>query len=192
VAADARTVGGLAAARAAAAAEAAAAAARSPGVGAVLHRLRLRYPNGVVAVRDVSLTVRAPWATLKGCAHAPTSACLRRLASFRSKALARQVPAHATRRSAGLHSPLTPLRPVLPPLSPADQLRAGELTCLLGHNGAGKSSTIGLVTGLLAPSSGDCWVSAVPLCAVLLVRALKCGRDCVDARRCVSCPSAFA
>jgi ATP-binding cassette subfamily A (ABC1) protein 3 len=31
-----------------------------------------------------------------------------------------------------------------------------EITCLLGHNGAGKSSTISVLTGLYPPTSGDC------------------------------------
>lgn len=34
----------------------------------------------------------------------------------------------------------------------------GQITCLLGHNGAGKTSTIAVLTGLYPPTSGDCIV----------------------------------
>eukprot|EP01083_Nonionella_stella_P063289 164447_1 len=34
----------------------------------------------------------------------------------------------------------------------------GEIFCLLGHNGAGKSTTIGMMTGLLPITSGDAWI----------------------------------
>jgi ABC-type branched-subunit amino acid transport system ATPase component len=33
-----------------------------------------------------------------------------------------------------------------------------EITCLLGHNGAGKSSTISVLTGLYPPTSGNCTI----------------------------------
>jgi len=34
----------------------------------------------------------------------------------------------------------------------------GLITCLLGHNGAGKSTTISMLTGLYPPTSGDCLI----------------------------------
>jgi ATP-binding cassette subfamily A (ABC1) protein 1 len=34
----------------------------------------------------------------------------------------------------------------------------GQITCLLGHNGAGKTTTISMLTGMLAPTSGDAFV----------------------------------
>jgi len=33
-----------------------------------------------------------------------------------------------------------------------------QITCLLGHNGAGKTSVIGVLTGLFPPTSGDCLI----------------------------------
>jgi len=32
---------------------------------------------------------------------------------------------------------------------------SGQLTALLGHNGAGKSTTIAMITGLIPPTSGQ-------------------------------------
>ncbi|CAN0051014.1 unnamed protein product [Ectocarpus sp. 4 AP-2014] len=38
------------------------------------------------------------------------------------------------------------------------RLRVGDITCLLGHNGAGKSTTISMLTGQLGATSGDALV----------------------------------
>ena len=35
---------------------------------------------------------------------------------------------------------------------------AGQISCLLGHNGAGKTSTLAVLTGLYPPTKGDCYV----------------------------------
>lgn len=35
----------------------------------------------------------------------------------------------------------------------------GQITCLLGHNGAGKSTLIGMMTGMLRPTSGSITIS---------------------------------
>jgi ABC-type multidrug transport system ATPase subunit len=32
----------------------------------------------------------------------------------------------------------------------------GQITSLLGHNGAGKSTTMSILTGLIPPTDGDC------------------------------------
>lgn len=37
-------------------------------------------------------------------------------------------------------------------------LYESQITCLLGHNGAGKTSTISVLTGLFPPTSGDCYI----------------------------------
>lgn len=47
------------------------------------------------------------------------------------------------------------------------RIHPGELLCLLGHNGAGKSTAIGMICGVVAPTSGDVnicgqWVSDNP------------------------------
>jgi ABC-type multidrug transport system ATPase subunit len=38
-----------------------------------------------------------------------------------------------------------------------------QITALLGHNGAGKSSLLGTLTGLLTPTSGDCFVDGMSI-----------------------------
>ncbi len=37
-------------------------------------------------------------------------------------------------------------------------LFSGQVTVLLGHNGAGKSTTISMLCGLIAPSAGEAYV----------------------------------
>ena len=39
----------------------------------------------------------------------------------------------------------------------------GQITALLGHNGAGKSTTINMLTGLYEPSSGDASIYGMSL-----------------------------
>ena len=38
------------------------------------------------------------------------------------------------------------------------EMRRGEICCLLGQNGAGKTTAIGLLTGLHAPTFGEAFV----------------------------------
>ncbi len=50
------------------------------------------------------------------------------------------------------------------------QCRAGEVTCLFGHNGAGKSSTLKAIAGLVPQYSGEVWlfgedVTSLPISA---------------------------
>ena len=35
------------------------------------------------------------------------------------------------------------------------QIRKDEIMCILGHNGAGKTTAINMLTGMLKPTSGD-------------------------------------
>ena len=38
-------------------------------------------------------------------------------------------------------------------------VKKGEIFGLLGPNGAGKTTIISIITGIYAPTSGNCWVS---------------------------------
>ncbi len=42
-------------------------------------------------------------------------------------------------------------------------LRAGEVTCVLGENGSGKSSLVAVVSGLLRPAEGELLLDGVPV-----------------------------
>ena len=50
-------------------------------------------------------------------------------------------------------------------------VHSSEVLCLLGHNGAGKTTAINMLTGMLQPSSGDATILGNSLCSDLsLVR----------------------
>ncbi|HET7342199.1 MAG TPA: ATP-binding cassette domain-containing protein, partial [Methylomirabilota bacterium] len=59
------------------------------------------------------------------------------------------------------------------------EVRAGELVCLLGANGAGKSSTLRAISGLLRPTAGrivfeDRAITGLPPAAVLAAGIAHC------------------
>ncbi|KAJ9523002.1 hypothetical protein QJQ45_023831 [Haematococcus lacustris] len=43
------------------------------------------------------------------------------------------------------------------------QMRSGQITALLGHNGAGKSTTVAMMTGLVMPTSGDAFIGGASI-----------------------------
>ena len=45
------------------------------------------------------------------------------------------------------------------------ELHRGEILALLGHNGAGKTSAMGMLTGLIRPTAGGCYVMGHSLAA---------------------------
>jgi putative ABC transport system ATP-binding protein len=54
---------------------------------------------------------------------------------------------------------------------------AGEITCLLGHNGAGKSTVFGVVAGIVVPQSGNVELSGESIAHLCEAeRALMIGR----------------
>jgi ATP-binding cassette subfamily A (ABC1) protein 3 len=48
-------------------------------------------------------------------------------------------------------------------------VHSNEVLCLLGHNGAGKTTAINMLTGMLAPSSGDAHILGNSLCSDLSI-----------------------
>lgn len=43
------------------------------------------------------------------------------------------------------------------------EIEEKELLCILGHNGAGKSTMIGVITGILAPSFGTAKIKGLDI-----------------------------
>ena len=64
------------------------------------------------------------------------------------------------------------------------EVRAGELVCLLGANGAGKSSTLRAISGLLRPSAGRIVFENRPITGVEPAEVLAAGiAHCPEGRR---------
>lgn len=63
----------------------------------------------------------------------------------------------------------------VPPYRPVPQLHRGQLTSLLGHNGAGKSTTVAMMTGLVRPSGGDCVIDGHSIVADTQAARLSLG-----------------
>jgi branched-chain amino acid transport system ATP-binding protein len=64
------------------------------------------------------------------------------------------------------------------------EVRAGELVCLLGANGAGKSSTLRAISGLLRPTAGRIVLDGRDLAGVEPARVLAAGiAHCPEGRR---------
>ena len=63
------------------------------------------------------------------------------------------------------------------------QIYKGEIFGLLGPNGAGKTTTISMISGLLAPSSGDATIGGYsitkqPLACLAILRSVSVGWAC--------------
>ena len=46
----------------------------------------------------------------------------------------------------------------------------GEIHGFLGPNGAGKSTTMKILSGILAPTSGEVWISGIPLSNLMEIK----------------------
>ena len=82
---------------------------------------------------------------------------------------------------AGLHAAYGPIEA----LRGIDlEVRAGELVCLLGANGAGKSTTLRAISGLLRPASGRIVFDGRPIAGLPPGTILKSGiAHCPEGRR---------
>jgi branched-chain amino acid transport system ATP-binding protein len=63
------------------------------------------------------------------------------------------------------------------------EVAAGEVVCLMGHNGSGKSSLMNAISGLVRPASGEVWFDGVRIDAVPTHRLLERGLAHVLERR---------
>jgi branched-chain amino acid transport system ATP-binding protein len=64
------------------------------------------------------------------------------------------------------------------------EVRAGELVCLLGANGAGKSSTLRAISGLVRPTAGRIVFDGRPITGLLPAAILEAGiAHCPEGRR---------
>ena len=61
-------------------------------------------------------------------------------------------------RVSGLHKSFGG-RPALQDVS--FQVERGEIHGLLGHNGAGKSTTLGIILGMVEPDQGEAWIGGI-------------------------------
>jgi branched-chain amino acid transport system ATP-binding protein len=63
------------------------------------------------------------------------------------------------------------------------EVAAGEVVCLMGHNGSGKSSLINAISGLVRPATGEVWFAGDRIDAVPTHRLLERGLAHVLERR---------
>ena len=63
------------------------------------------------------------------------------------------------------------------------EVAAGEVVCLMGHNGSGKSSLMNAISGLVRPAAGEVWFAGTRIDAVPTHRLLERGLAHVLERR---------
>src|SRR5271154_6454415 len=63
------------------------------------------------------------------------------------------------------------------------EVAEGEVVCLMGHNGSGKSSLMNAISGLVRPASGEVWFDGARIDPVPTYRLLERGLAHVLERR---------